>query len=525
MSAVLLFGGVAARVSGQTSQRSPIGLGNIVQTEGGKVAGSGLTMHIFKGIPFAAPPVADLRWRPPQPAPAWTGVRDATSFGPDCMQRPDPRLRSKKMGEDCLYLNVWTPAKRADEKLPVMVFIYGGAFDHGSGSRIDFDGERLASKGVVFVNFNYRMGIFGFLSHPLLTAESKNKCSGDYGLLDQIAALRWVHQNIASFGGDPDRVMIFGQSAGASSVDLMLLTPLAKGLFQTAASESPGEMRALAPLHVAEKYGLVLGDDLRAMRAIPAAQLLEDHDEFIHMRPPQATGARPLWPVIDGRVLPMPERTAYATGHVNVVPLIIGNNAAESGEGSSPSPSKTVEAFDAHVTAEYGDSAPEILRLYPVKNDAEVPAMMARLSADNEFGFGVRAVATDMSKINPSVYRYYFARHIGDRPALPRHADELAYVFGDLDSAPRSGPPAYNAEDRKLSDEMMAYWIHFAATGSPNQNGLPFWPKFLPTTDQYLVLDKSIHVTQDARKLQLEGLRHAYEKNLAAQYGKAAVAP
>jgi len=496
----------------------PTGLQDVVQTRQGTVSGyedaSGL--HVYKGIPFAAPPVGDLRWRAPEPAKPWKGVRQAVEFGPDCMQRPDPRLRAKTMSEDCLYLNVWSPAERTDEKLPVMVFLYGGAFDHGSGSRVDFDGKDLARRGVVFVNFNYRLALFGFLAHPLLTAESPHHSSGDYAILDQIAALRWIQDNIAAFGGDPSHVMIFGQSAGGSSVNLMLISPLAKGLFQAAASESPGEMRALGTVSDAEKFGVTLGNNLAAMRAIPALELVDKEADFKRMRSPEATSPRPLWPVIDGWALPRSERDAYASGHVNIVPLIIGNNAAESGDGSHSAP-MTVEQYRSHVEAMYGKSAPEILRIFPVHADGDAPAVLASLSAANEFGFAVRADAVDMSSINPSTYRYLFTRHRNDGPAPPVHADELTYVFGNLYIKPRSAPAAYDAVDQKLSDTMMSYWIQLARTGNPNTHGLPSWPAFNASSNLVLDLGKDIHAKPDEHEAQFDGIRKAYETNPVTQ--------
>jgi para-nitrobenzyl esterase len=252
---------------------------NIVQTTSGAVVGDGSDIWVFKGIPLAAAPVSELRWRPPVPPASWDGVREANNFGADCVQKPFRLARAPAISEDCLTLNVWTPAHSLQAKLPVLVFVYGGGFVRGSGSYALYNGEALARKDVIVVTFNYRAGVFGFLAHPLLTRESPHNSSGNYGLLDIIAALHWVKENIANFGGNPDRVTLFGESAGASAISLLLTSPLTDGLFEQAILESPGAMRPITSLEAAEKVGQIVGNSLEQMRSLPAEKLLAINDQ------------------------------------------------------------------------------------------------------------------------------------------------------------------------------------------------------------------------------------------------------
>jgi para-nitrobenzyl esterase len=300
----------------------------VIQTGSGAVVGDGADVWAFKGIPYAAPPVGELRWRPPTSPAAWEGVRKSTSFGADCMQRPGPPTRAPAFSDDCLTVNIWTKADSTQGKSPVMVFVYGGGFINGSGSHPLYDGEALARKGVVLVTFNYRTGVFGFLAHPLLTHESPHNSSGNYGLLDIIAALRWVKDNIANFGGDPGRITFFGESSGASAISLLLGSPLTEGLFEQVILESPGAMRPIASLDVGEKAGQVAGNDLAQMRRSSAADVLALTDRLVPVVR-SLTAPRALGPVSDGWVLQGDERNAYASGRVHPVPLIIGGNSDE----------------------------------------------------------------------------------------------------------------------------------------------------------------------------------------------------
>jgi para-nitrobenzyl esterase len=345
-----------------------------------------------------------------------------------------------------------------------MVFIYGGGFDHGSGSRYDYDGERLAAKGVVFVNFNYRVGVFGFLAHPGLTGESANHSSGNYALLDQVAALKWVQANIGVFGGDATKVMIFGQSAGGASVNLLLVSPLAKGLFRAAISESPGGNQNLVRLADAEKTGAALGE-VATLRAMPAAALMDAAKTGFNR------------PIIDGWMVPRSEREAYATKQANLVPLIIGNNANELGTSVATTPIKSVAAYEAYVQKRYEAGAAKVLAAYPVSSDEQAAATVATLNADSSFGLGVFDTAGEVAVVNPKIYRYYFSRHRGDGVNAPIHFEEVSYVFGhfDMPSVPAGSGvmerPDFNKTDEALRDTMMNVWVKFATTLDPNSKG------------------------------------------------------
>ncbi|MBC7469994.1 MAG: carboxylesterase family protein, partial [Ramlibacter sp.] len=306
----------------------------VVTTSEGAVQGAtlplrrGKAVNVFKGIPYAAPPVGPLRWKPPQPAAPWKNVRPALDFGPDLPQTPNPRLRAPAQSEDCLYLNVWTPDGAAPGSLPVMVWIHGGGFVGGSGSDLLSDGALMAHRNVVVVGFNYRAGLFGFLAHPGLSRESPNHVSGNYGLLDQIAALHWVQRNIVAFGGDPQRVTAFGVSAGSASISLLLASPMGKGLFQQAILQSAGAARPLATLAEAEQAGTALGDDIDALRALPAQALFEN-TSLLSPRVRGLTTPRLLRPIRDGWLLPEDERQVFKAHRLHAMPLLVGSNADE----------------------------------------------------------------------------------------------------------------------------------------------------------------------------------------------------
>jgi para-nitrobenzyl esterase len=297
---LLFIGAIAIACGSIETVAQPVGTATkVVQTRFGAVAGDGWDILAFKGIPYAAPPVGELRWKPPAPPASWEGVRTTTKFGADCMQKPGSSTRASSISEDCLTLNIWAPANSAQNKLPVMVFVYGGSFINGSGSRPLYDGEALARKDVVLVTFNYRTGVFGFLAHRLLTQESSHNSSGNYGLMDIVAALNWVKENIAGFGGDPGRVTIFGESSGASAISLLLTSPLTEGLFERAILESPGAMRPISNLEVAEKAGEVIGNDLERMRSLSASEVLAMNDRMVpavrSLTTPRGTGADQRW--------------------------------------------------------------------------------------------------------------------------------------------------------------------------------------------------------------------------------------
>jgi para-nitrobenzyl esterase len=445
-----------------------------IRVEGGMVAGvidarSGVS--VFKGIPFAAPPVGELRWRAPEPPAKWEGVRQGAKFSAACMQTPyaegSPyRTQAEPISEDCLYLNVWTAAKSASERRPVMVWIYGGALTRGSASLPTYDGAELAKKGVVLVSFNYRLGVFGFFAYPELTAESVHRSSGNYGFLDQIAALQWVQRNIAQFGGDPNRVTIFGESAGSWSVNLLVASPLAKGLFQRAIGESGANFAPMAKLAAIEQAGVGMAkslgaDSLAALRAKPAEEILRANGE---------SAAN-----VDGWVLPAEVRAIFAAGKQNDVPILIGSNADEGTAFTSRV--FTMGALHA-IARRYGDQAGAFLMLYPADSDEQARAAQAAAIGDQFFGWEMRTWARLQTKTGKSkTYLYYFSRvppGRGSELLGAYHSAEIAYAFHNLGITNRPGEDA----DRKLADVMSSYWVNFATAGDPNGKGLPAWPVY-----------------------------------------------
>jgi para-nitrobenzyl esterase len=461
-----------------------------VRVDGGLLsgaAGSSPSVRIYKGIPFAAPPVGDLRWKAPKPAASWQDVRLATQFSPTCSQSPYARTsiyysEPQPTSEDCLYLNVWTAAKSAREKRPVMVWIHGGALTRGSGSLPTYDGEALAKKGVVLVTVNYRLGLFGFFAHPELTKESDRNSSGNYALLDQIAALEWVQKNIAAFGGDPQRVTIFGESAGSWSVNYLMATPLAKGLFHRVIGESGGVfglMQKLADVEASgKKFAAAAGaDSIQALRAKPAADLMK------------TAGAESFPPNVDGWLFPEDVYTIFAKGKQNDVPLLAGSNADEGKSLTLATPS--AESFIQQSRRRFGDKTDEFLKLYPAGSNDEAKASGYASFRDLVFGWQMRTWARMATKTGKSkTYLYYFSR-VPPGPTSAQygsyHASEIAYVFQNL-----LPPRPWEDADRKLSDAMSTYWVNFATTGDPNGKGLTKWPKYDEKTDLALELGDTI---------------------------------
>jgi len=471
-------------------------------------AGKSPDVRVYRGIPFAAPPVGDLRWKPPQPAAHWQDVRQATEYGHACMQVPYASAQTlyhatlPPLSEDCLYLNIWTAAKSANEHLPVMVWIHGGGFTRGSGVGSAYDGENLSRKGVVVVTINYRLGVFGLFAHPGLTAESEHHASGNYGLLDQIAALEWVKKNIAAFGGDPKRVTIFGESAGSWAVNLLMASPLAKGLFQRAIGESGGQFAAMETLAMAEKNGEKLAASFKAdqgkpkeavktLRAVPAEELLK------------ATNNELAAAVVDGYVLPQNVHDIFAQGKQNDVPLLIGNNADEGTSLVPQAINMTAARFTTGVNLRYGKLAEQFLKLYPAGSDEQAVNSFYSAYRDQAFGWEMRTWARMQSKTgHHHVYLYYFTR-VAPGPAAQRygafHALEIAYVFGTF-----FWPFPWDDADHKLSDTIMSYWVNFATTGDPNGAGLPRWPVYSAGSDQALELGDKIVVRSETNKAGLD---------------------
>jgi para-nitrobenzyl esterase len=479
-----------------------------IKIEGGMISGALADgVRSFKGVPFAAPPVGDLRWRPPQPVAAWQGVRECNEYGPDCPQAPYPSLSlfyspPRKQSEDCLYLNVWTAANDG-EKRPVMVWIYGGGLTRGSGAVPTYDGTALAKKGVVLITINYRIGPFGYLAHPELTAESSHRASGNYGVLDQIAALQWVRKNIAAFGGDPNRVTIFGESAGSWSVNVLAATPLAKDLFHRAIGESGGQFGPMATLGEAEKNGAAFAkaagaQDLKAFRDVPAEKIvaLFNHD-------PEGKKFK-TQPVVDRWVLPDEIRNIFAQGKQNKTPVIVGSNANEmtslTGPGSLP---KTMEEYRKRVDAQYGAMSKDYDAAYPVKNEAEIPAAYLGAMRDSVFTLAMRTWARMATDGRSKAYHYYFSHAPPNRNSQylgAYHAGEIAYVFNNLN---RQNPLMQEA-DYKLADLMSSYWVNFAATGDPNGKGLPSWKPYTRETEPYLDFGDPVQLRNHLLKEQLD---------------------
>jgi len=464
----------------------------VIKTDHGKVRGAFTTdnqVRAFKGIPYAAPPVGDLRWQPPQPAAKWKGVRDATEFGHRCMQPSvykDMIFHDPGPSEDCLTLNVWTPANAKKGSLPVMVWIYGGGFFAGATSEARQDGQFLAHRNVVIVSMNYRLGIFGFFVHPELAAESPHHASGNYGLMDQGAALAWVQKNIANFGGDPKNVTIFGESAGSFSVSTLMASPITRNLFQKAIGESGGafesgglpyesrEQREQQDVKFAQSaFGTSKLSDLRAL---PADLLVK---KSIEKNP----GVRVHFsPDVDGWFLPEPVPDIYAAGKQAHIPLLAGWNADEArAEVIYARPPVTAASFTAEAQELFGAAAPEFLKLYPANTDAEAVRSAGDFASDKFIIYSTwRWLEAQVNTGDAPVYRYrldldpptdkYHPDHIG-----VFHSDDIEYVFGTLDSRQEAH---WRPEDRALSNEIGEYWTNFARTGNPNSDGLPDWPAY-----------------------------------------------
>ena len=454
----------------------------VVKTEAGLVQGAeDVGLRVFKGIPFAAAPVGDLRWKAPQPPAKWEGVRQTTSFGPRCMQ-----AGSTAMSEDCLFINVWTPTdptvKHGAKKLPVLVWVYGGSFTGGSGN---ITPEALARTGVIVVSFNYRVSTFGFIAHPQLSAESPAHVSGNYGLFDAMAALRWVRDNIDEFAGDRKNITLFGQSAGASVITLLMISPLAQGLYDKVILESPGSMRHMKNLDQSEALGLTLGPDIAALRALPANQvpLIQNLGGGTAIRAlfqPRVIGGTQ-----DGCVIPTEEREAFESGKVNATPLLVGSNTNEGISFTGNYLVTTIPQYVAYLNdpITFGTFGPTALQLYPVAEDSQVRRAVADSFADSQFHFGTRGVARAMSQLEPNVYRYFFSRRASGTGDDPVHGAELNYVFGRVTNS-----PPYNAQDVTLSQAMMEAWKNFAETGNPNGGAINNWPQYNAKTDPILSL-------------------------------------
>jgi para-nitrobenzyl esterase len=437
----------------------------------------------FKGIPFAPPPIGPLRWRAPQPAETWSGVRDATQFGARCWQSVAGRPLSAgpPQSEDCLTLNVWTPAHNRDERRPVMVWIHGGGFELGASSQPVNDGARLAAKGVVVVSFNYRLGVFGFFAHRDLDREGP---SGDYGLQDQIAAFKWVRANIDRFGGDPDNVTMFGESAGAHAVGLLMASPLMNGLAHKAIGESgafwDSEHGSLATFDEARARGAALLDqlgaaDIAALRAMPADAL----NAQTAWKPAFDPGTTAFSPSVDGYVVPAMPAARFAKGQQLAIPLLAGWNTREGAIFRVRGvPAHTAEAFKAAAGAFAPADRDRFLALYSVDSDAAAPSMSEELIGDLVISQQTwEWLDLHARHSQAPVYGYKFTYTSAFSPAAI-HTAEMPFVFGTLVPAGRGPHEPAGAADHAFAEVLMSYWTNFAATGNPNGTGLPHWPEF-----------------------------------------------
>lgn len=487
---------------------------DIVSVDGGKISGSSANgVRAYKGIPYAAPPTGDLRWRAPQPIVAWEGIRQATEYGAECPQAPYPAgsiyaTPPQKQSEDCLFLNVWSGA-RAGEKRPVMVWIHGGALTRGSGSNRVYDGTNLARKGIVLVTINYRLGPLGYLAHSELSAESPQHSSGNYGVLDQIAALKWVQKNIGAFGGDPRNVTIFGESAGSWSVNTLVASPLAKGLFHRAIGESGGTFGPAAYLREdrnglssAEKVGAAFAkaagvETIRELRALPAEKIVEVFNGPEGRRFRTQTN-------VDGWVLPDEVRNIFAAGKHNDVSVIVGSNANEMTTLTTPAAlPKTMADYRKRVEAQYGDLIKAFDAAYPVRTDADIATAYLASLRDITFTWHMRTWARWTSKGKSKAFLYLFSRV----PPNPNsaylgayHAAEIAYVFNNLNRENKLLEPV----DFQLTETMSSYWVNFATSGDPNGKSLPKWLPYNIENEPYLDLGPALKAGNHLFREQLD---------------------
>jgi para-nitrobenzyl esterase len=503
---ILILATIVFTVSSCTNKQP-----GVVKTTGGLVQGTVEgSLMVFKGIPFAAPPVGELRWRAPQPVEKWEGIKQTTQFAPAPMQGGNP---PSGKSEDCLYLNIWSPAKNIKDKIPVMVYIYGGGFSGGCTSDSWTSGEELAKKGVILVSIAYRVNQFGFLAHPELSAENSNHVSGNYGLLDQIAALQWIKNNIGAFGGDPDKVTIFGESAGAISVSMLCASPLAKGLFSGAISQSGGSfgpMRAttypgenMKTLEQAEKEGATY---LQKAGVTSIAELRKIKADSL----PSGWGLPGGWPIVDGYVIPDDQYKLYETDKYNDVPVLIGYN---SDEGASFTWVKSTEEYISGVKTRYGKFADTLLKTYPLDSN-KIGKTARDLSRDAAFGWQTWIWAKLQSGTGKSkVFYYYFDQHPDYPKGSPRygfgspHAQDVSYVFHHLDTTNHE----LTKSDFYISEAMSTYWTNFAKYGNPNGKRMPEWPAFISANPVVMYFSQTPHTGPVPSAEQLNVLNAYFE--------------
>lgn len=485
VAATLLF--VAPHL-GTAQQTVGIHSGSVVGARDGEAIA-------YKGIPYAAPPVGDLRWKPPQAAPHWDGVREAKTFGLACPQPPAGPTPIKDWSEDCLTINVWTPAASSGRSMPVLVVIPGGGFIAGGSADSRINGRELAKQGVVVVSFNYRIGVFGFFAHPALSKESPTHVSGNYGLMDQIAALKWVQDNIAAFGGDPRNVTISGSSAGGSSVLYLMVSPLARGLFARGISQSAALI--YAPLvHLrerrygrepAEAQGAQLGDDIKALRALSTADLFARSKTRTDL---MYTDGYDYWPIVDGTVLPDEPCVLFDSGRFARTPLIIGTNSDEATVFAFKLPFKTPDAWREHLAKRSKGVEAAVVAAYAAPTDSAIHDAAVHWVNDWWFHGSARAVARAVSAQGVPVFLYGFSRVPPSQPTTRGgfgafHSAELEYVFGTF-APPWGRADLYVEADRALARAMSGAWLQFTRTGNPNGETLPMWPIYEKSSDRHL---------------------------------------
>jgi para-nitrobenzyl esterase len=526
--ATLLLASVMAFAQGSN------GLPVTISVEGGKISrvlsGGNKDVRTFKGIPYAKPPVGPLRWKPPQPVEAWEGVRQCNEFGSACMQ-PLGVLKAmgmdvgEKFSEDCLSLNVWTAAKSENEKRPVMMWIHGGGNVAGASTELSTDGEALARQGVVVVSISYRLGIFGFFAHPMLSKESLYNVSGNYGLLDIIAALKWIQKNIQAFGGDPGNVTVFGQSAGAYNVCYLMATPFAKGLFHRAIAESGHALAPLTNRHLRqgwyglepmEKQGERLAIDLGCSDAAdPVTALRSQSSEKLlgaskaAMFPSGAAVYPPgntFGPVIDGWVLPDDVQTIFEEGKQNLVPLIAGANADEATIFFPKSPFDNVEAYRAWLKNIFGKFTDDLLAKYPANEPTEIRKSLVGFMGDLWFLPGAHRLVRAMEKAGGKAYSYIFTMAWPGPMATAGayHGSEIVFVFDNIDLIKAKRKVPFEEKHQALAKIISGYWVQFVKTGNPNKEGLVEWPSYDPNKDQYIELGEVVKVGQGLRKDRLD---------------------
>ena len=478
---------------------------------------------IYRGIPYAAPPVGGLRWKPPQSPPNWEGVRDASKFGLACPQSPSPLVPGRaQWSEDCLTINIWAPAAHPDTTLPVLVVIHGGGFFVNAGDGAILDGTNLAKRGVVVVTFNYRLGVFGFFAHPMLSKESSTHVSGNYGLMDQIAALRWVGDNIRAFGGDPRNVTITGGSAGGSSVLYLMVSPLAKGLFARGIAESAASVYGPLGHRTERRYGiesreaqgLRLGADIAALRAMPAKELNER--AALETNPSFGDGPN-YWPMVDGAVLPEEPWALFDSGKFARVPLLIGTTADEGTFFALGNPIKTREAWADHLARRHPGAESEVQAAY-VPADSDLFPVGVRWVNDWTFHGTARAVARAVAARDVPVFLFNFSRVLPYNPPIESargrnmgasHSSETMYTFGNF---VRPFAAVVTDADRELSATMMNAWVQFIRTGDPNVAGLPSWPRYARASDQHMDFGDEIRIGSRLHAASLDAFDAAFAK-------------